>query len=81
MQKTFRKWQKTSKNYIININNRNFPSSPKFPHFRKNIQNSFQKGLKARPMSAQGERSEPWGHSEGERSEPWGYNEGERSEP
>ena len=28
--------------------------------FFGNIINPFQKGLKARPMSTQGERSEPW---------------------
>ena len=60
MQKTFRKWQKTSKNNIININNRNYPSPTKFPHFRKNIQNSFQEGCKPDTCQPRVSDSEPW---------------------
>ena len=37
---------KNIKNIIIFINNCNFPLPTIFPHFRKNIQNSFQEGCK-----------------------------------
>ena len=43
----------------------------------------FQKELKARPMSTQGERSEPWGTGAGaHEASPWGKTvQGERSDP
>ena len=43
--------------YRILENNRHTPNPL---DFAKKKQNAYQKGLKARPMSAQGERSEPW---------------------